>query len=189
MFKTTRKKRPPYAQLKEAHDIAKGMLISRGIVSSKSIFEKLANKPGAPILPGIVPYLPDRWTLDEARQIVMVITREWVKENNGDSEKQEQIQPFFRFAIRKMEDEERKWRSKVRKEKLEDREMETISSIFSNLRRMETCAALKTFLVDSFAVSVIVKTNGSVSDYLTWFIEDWTFKLNELWKKQDKEKD
>jgi hypothetical protein len=183
MLKTTRKRRQHLTQLREAAKVAKKMLFAKKMISSQSIFETLAHKKDAPVLPGIVPYIPDQWTLDHTRQIVMVIVKEWIKKNDKNETEQEKIVPFFRFVIRKMGDQERKWSALARKEKVENRQFEPIASIFSSMRRAETARAVKSFLVDSFAVSVIVKSNGSVSDYLSWFMEDWTPKLNEFWKK------
>jgi hypothetical protein len=188
MLKTYRKKRPPMMQLKEASDIAKKMLVKKRISSEKNIFEKMADLSNPPKLPGINPYLPARWTLDAARQMILIITKEWVKKNKGDVDKQEKIEPFFRFAIKQIENEERKFKSRMYKDKmkqLDDAESKdwTIAKIFSTLNQVQTANAMKKFIVDSFAVSVIVKTNDDVSSYLEWFIDDWTPRLNELWNK------
>ena len=183
MLKTTRKRRPPLAQLRLAAEHARKMLFAKNIVSDRSILEKLVDNPEAPILPGIPPYLPNRWTLDAVRQMIMDITKKWVTKCQGIPEKQEHIEPFFRFAIKCIEDEERKWRGKVRAADISTKDG-IISDIFSEVRHLETANAMKKFIVDSFAISVIVKSNDSVSSYLEWFIEDWTPKLNKLWTKQ-----
>lgn len=186
MLKTIRKKRAPYAQLSEAALIAKSMMVAKGLVSSKSIFEQLKNDSNAPILPGYPPYLPDQWTLERSKQIVYDIVKKWVKSNNGDEEKQERFDMFCRFAIRRLVEQERIFRAKVRKESLKDREMEPLSEIFSNARILSTARSMTEFIVASMTVSYMVKANGSVSDYLAWFIEDYTPKLNDLWRKSKK---
>ena len=183
MFKTTRKPRAPIAQLIEAGDIARNMSIAKGLVSSKSIFDKLSEMPNAPILPGYPPYLPDKWTLDASRNVVFDIVKKWVSFNNGDSDRQEKFEPFCRFAERRLAELERVYRAKTREDMLNLNTDDPIAKIFSNQKILSTSMGMRIFITATFVISNIVKTNSSVSDYLTWFLEDYTPKLNELWKK------
>jgi len=169
----------------EASSIAKNMLLTKGLIASRSIFEKLAEMPNAPILPGFPPYLPDQWTLERSKQIIFDIVKKWVSYNNGDSNKQEKFEPFCRFAIRRMSELERVYRAKMRKDGMNLSQLEStpLSNIFNNSRLLSATIGMKEFIIASFTVSFMVKTNSTTSEYLTWFIEDYTPKLNELWKK------
>lgn len=188
MLKTTRKKRPPFVQLMESASIARNMQITKGLISSKSIFDKLLCKPEKTVLPGFPSYLPSPWLMDRAKQAVFDITKKWVLFNDGDCEKQERFDLFSVYAIRRIQEIERKWRSKMRHENLEGREFEPLATIFSSQRVTESAMAIKLFIIDSFNISQYLKTNSSVSDYLIWFTEDWLPKLNDLWKKNGREK-
>ena len=183
MLKTHRKKRAPYLQLKQASEYARQLGFAKKIVSEKSILDKIKDDPNAPILPGMPPYLPHRWTLDAMRNIIMDIVKKWVTHCKGEEEKQEQMKQFCIFAIRYMEDSERKWQRKVRATKINEKDG-LISEIFSDEKHLKATHSMKEFLIASFNVSVIVNQNMTVSEYLEWSLEDWIPKLNKLWNKQ-----
>lgn len=183
MLKTTRKYRPPISQLRESAQMARKILVEKNIEKKDSIFKALAEDSDAPVLPGIHPYIPHRWVLDAARMAIMDITTDWAKKNKNEGE-QEKIGPFFRFGIKRLEAEEKKWKDLSRKNQIEDSRNEPLSEIFSPVRKWQSAAALKQFIVDSFAVSVIVKSNDDVTSYLDWFINQWTPSLNKLWDKK-----
>jgi hypothetical protein len=106
--------------------------------------------------------------------------------NNADNEDyQQNVIPFFRFVLKELEKEETKWFMRMKKSQLDtnEEEMRPLSDIFSVQRKYNSVVALKYFIMDSFAVSEIVKSNNGVSSYIEWFIDDWTPKLNNLWSK------
>jgi hypothetical protein len=50
----------------------------------------------------------------------------------------------------------------------------------SLLSKKETLNSMKRFMVDSFAIAVVVKSHIDVVDFLEWF-KDWTDRLLNLW--------
>ncbi len=192
MLKTYRKNRAPFLQLKEASEVSRALQLKKKMVGEKSIFERMATDPHAPILPGgMNPYLPDEFTLRVARQMVMTIVKKWVQVNKGNNELQEKIEPFYRFAVRKMEDEERKFIAKGYNDRIESLANQsadwTIAKVFSNHRSRESAESMKRYIADSFNISLYNEGHRSVSEYLEWY-DEWTDKLYAIWKNKITEK-
>lgn len=189
MIKTNRKRRAPIRQLHEASKVARQMLIDKRIDSKDNLLQRLSQMPNAPKLPGLPPYLPRKYTLDWARVVMTIIVKKWLDANKGKAGKkrQENIREFMVFAIRRLEDEERKWTLRLRSTNLEEVEGETIAKIFAPMQAKETAERLKIFIVDMFNKSNIITQNGTVSEFLDEFDAD-TLKMMDLWKKNDNKK-
>jgi hypothetical protein len=184
MLKTIRKKRPPLSQLREAALIARKIMEDKGIQRRDTIFDLLSKDPHAPILPGIYPYIPHKWVIEQSRIIIGDSVARWI-ERVPDEEAQENAVSFFRFVVKRMEEKENQMRKEYRKTDLAEEEDKLISDIFSPWRKYDTAVKLKKFIVDSFACAVIAHTNEDVESYVDWFIHDWTPKLFEVWKKKE----
>jgi len=89
-----------------------------------------------------------------------------------------------------MAEEERKYRLEMRKMKRSFESLEesvVIYDVFTPVRKHETVKALHKFFIDSFAISVIEKANGSVIEYAEWFLGEWTEELYKIWEKKEKD--
>ena len=171
-----KKKRAPHDKLIQAGKDARALLAKRGAIApdDKSIITKIVQTKGAPILPGIPPYLPRPWTLNATKRIIYDFGRAWQKEIRDDDKRKENGLEFFKFVIEGMNRPESVVNSLIAKT-IEKKEYEQ-----KYLSRKETIDALKRFLIDSFAISVIVKSHTETSDYLEWFYE-WSGKLLLYW--------
>ncbi len=189
VFKTNpQKKRAPIAQLKEAGNRAFALLVEKRVVHHRNVLEDIARDANAPILPGIPSYLPHRWTIDAARQAMFVLMEEWIKENDGNEEMQEKAPDFFYFVVKRMKLKEREYKREVKREEFKAfsnmKEARLISDIFSPVRKHQTAKGLNKFFVDSFAIFIIVKAQGTTTEYAEWFLGEWTPSLYKLWSNQ-----
>ena len=193
MLNTPVKKRAPLSQLRAAAQEAFKMLKVRKVAHESNVLEELAKDATAPILPGMPSYLPHRWTIRAAQQAMFALLKDWVKKTNSDLEMQDNASEFFKFVVMRMQDQERKFKKEVKNtEKMikNMRETPLLSEIFSPLRKKQTTRSMHKFFIDSFAISVIVHSNGSTGDYADWFLNDWTPALYKIWseKKDDDSK-
>ena len=177
------KKRPPIEQLREAGKIARQMLVKRGIITEESVIDKILAEDNAPTLPGIPSYLPHRWTIKATQQIMRDIVILWRDECGDDLSKQENIHRFWLFAQKELYAQAKKFgkESKSMRKAMESmKEVPVLKDVFSPMRKKENAEALHRFIVDSFAVAIVVKHHDTTSDYLNWFL-DWTQDLETLW--------
>jgi hypothetical protein len=183
-----RKKHAPIEQLREAGKAAEELLVSKYKIRlpvEQSAIEAIKKKEDAPILPGgpgsLAPksYLPYPWTLNATRRILFDLTKLWEIEAKSGKVDGENISSFITFVIKGLEMEESKIKKLIKKTEKEKR------YDFKFFHQKDAVAGVKSFLVDSFAISILAKQNSSVSEYILWFI-DWTNSLLDQWGPQQK---
>lgn len=183
------KKHAPIKQLREAAKEAERMLVERGIHTPESTIDRIL-KEDKIVLPGIPAYLPHRWTLQEARRQMRDMLTLWAKKNKGNQRKQENTSAFFAFLVNEMTKLEEETQVKVDAQPAILKALKgpaLLSKIFSPLRLLETTQAIIRFMVDSFAVSMVVKEHHTTTEFAEWFMV-WTLKLEEYWINRE-EKD
>ena len=189
------KKRLPIEQLREAGRLAKQMLIDRGILAKESVIDKILKDSKAPTLPGIPSYLPHEWTLKASQRIMRDIVVVWKDKCKNDQKKLQNITEFWKFVIAQLREQEREFgkeltamsgQVKTMDESMKD--VPVLKDIFSPMRKKENINAIQRFLIDSFAVAVVLKQHHNTSEYLNWFI-DWTQDMYLLWVQPKKRKD
>ena len=183
------KKHAPIKQLREAAKEAERMLIERGIHTPESAIDRIL-KENKIVLPGIPAYLPHRWTLQEARRLMRDMLRLWIEKNKKDQRRQDHTDAFFAFLVNETTKLEEEAQIKVDAQPAIFRALKgpaLLSKIFSPLRILETTQAINRFMVDSFAVSMVVKEHHTTTEFAEWFME-WTLKLEEYWINRE-EKD
>lgn len=181
------KKHAPLKQLKEAAKVAEAMLVERGIHTPESAVDRIL-KENKVVLPGIPAYLPHMWTLREARRDMRDILKLWVDKNVKDQRRQENTQAFFAFLVNeltKLEEEAQKKVDAMPKLLQSIKGNLLLSKVFSPLRLMETTQAMTRFMVDSFAVSMVVKEHHNTTEFAEWFMK-WTMDLEQYWINHDK---
>jgi hypothetical protein len=163
---------------------ARKILAKKNIIKndSESIIDEILKNPEAPILPGGSSsksgrvYLPSPWTINTSRRIVYDIARLWELEVKKSKTKNLEGSGFFVFAIKELNRVESSLEKAIRK-KVKKEEYD-----FVLLNRRETINAIKIFLVDSFAISVIAKAHDDAISYLKWF-DHWSVELLKLWPR------
>src|SRR5579872_2959408 len=111
----TKKQRPPIEQLREAGKIARQMLVDRGIISKVSIIDEIVKDKKAPRLPGIPPYLPQRWTIKTSQRIMRNLLIMWREKTLYDVRKRENITQFFKFVMAILKEEERRYKKEMKR--------------------------------------------------------------------------
>jgi hypothetical protein len=183
-----KKNRPPLKQLKESAKIADEMLRQKGILAKDSFIDKIIDDPKAPTLPGLPAYLPHEETIAACQILLARTTKLWIEQNKQEDSKTENIADFFRFVLKRIKREEDKF---TKEHKQMDKKIKKdygdyiLSDIFSPLRKRQTARALYKFFVDSFAVSHIVKRKSCTSEYVDWFLNEWTPSMIGLWHKSN----
>jgi len=192
-----KKKRQSIDQLREAGKIATEMLRDRHIIADKSVIDQILQDSKAPTLPGIPAYLPHEWTIKAAQRVMRDIVIMWKEEfkDNPSARQKDDITEFWKFVVMKMRELETDFNreivaipAQVRKMEKQVGEVPLLKDVFGPWRKKENERAILHFLVDSFAIAVVVKQNHSVGEYLEWFLE-WTQDLHLLWIKPQKRKD
>lgn len=185
------KKRPPIEQLKAAGNIAKQMLVDKGILGKKSIINEILNSKDAPTLPGIPAYLPHQWTIQAAQRIMYDLLVIWRNKCKDNAAQLNDITEFFKFVVKELHREE----SEINKEIVNMpsflkalKDVPVLKDVFSPIRKKENLKAMHHFFIDSFAVALTLKDNHTTSDYANWFLE-WTQDLYTLWVKPEERKD
>jgi hypothetical protein len=183
-----KKRRAPIEQLREAGRIARQMLIDKGIHGKESLIDKIVADSKAPLLPGIPNYLPHEWTLKASQQIMRDLVYIWVEKCGDDQEKKDNITDFWKFIVKELHALETQF---AKEEKDMGRLIKTtkdvplIKDIFAPTRMKENTHAMLQFIVDSFAVGIIVEKNHTTAEYLNWFL-DWTEELHTYWVRPSK---
>lgn len=182
-------------QLREAGKVARQMLVDKGIISDKSIIDQILKDSRAPVLPGIPAYLPHEWTLRAAERVLRDLVVMWKEETKNKPKKQNDITEFWKFVVKQLRNQEQLFNKeknampkKIAEMEKKVGEVPVLKEVFSPMRKEENLKAIQHFLVDSFAVAVVVKQHHSVGEYLNWFL-DWTQELHLLWVKPSKRKD
>ncbi len=182
------KKHAPIKQLKEAGKEAERMLRERGIHTEDSSIDRILRENKV-VLPGIPAYLPHRWTLRESRRYMRDIVKLWIEKNKGNQRKQENTSAFFSFLVKELTALEEAAQKKVDKvpkiiQAMKDKNI-PVYRVFSAWQILETTQAITRFMVDAFAVSMVVKEHSSTTQFAEWFMQ-WTQKLEEYWAKNEK---
>lgn len=169
------KRRAPHKQLIEAGREARRILEERKIIlpAGQSAVDRIHSMPGAPILPGIPSYIPFPWTINATKRIVYDLGRAWMAEQTNDVTKNNGTE-FFKFVLEGMN------RPKSVVATMMAKTVAAKEYDQKHLSRNETIDALKKFLIDSFAIAVIVKTHTDVAAFLEWFLH-WSDSLIKLW--------
>lgn len=182
------KKHAPIKQLKEAGKEAERMLRERGIHTKESSIDRILAENRV-VLPGIPAYLPHRWTLQDSRRYMRDIVRLWVDKNKGNQRKQENTTAFFSFLVKELTGLEAEAQKKVDKmpailKAMKDKNI-PVYRVFSAWQILETTQAITRFMVDSFAVSMVVKEHSSTTQFVEWFMS-WTTELEKYWASSEK---
>lgn len=167
--------------------MARDMLAEKGIIAKRSILDEIINTKDAPTLPGIPAYLPHVWTLQGAQHMMYDLLMLWKIECKDNEQRMDNITEFFTFVVKELR----------RQENLVNREiiamphlikaMKTVpvlKDVFSPMRKKDTVRSMGRFFVDSFAVSIVVKSNHTVSEYCEWFL-DWTQEMLKIWQSPE----
>lgn len=181
------KKHAPLKQLKEAAEEANRILRDRGIHTAESAIDRILAENKV-VLPGIPAYLPHRWTLQQSRRYMRDIVKLWVEKNKRDEKRQENTMAFFSFLVQELTSIEEEAQKKVDKMPAILKAMWNVKvplfRVFSALQHLETTQAITRFMVDSFAVSMVVKEHSSTTQFSEWFMK-WTITLEAYWVKMD----
>lgn len=177
------KKHAPLSQLRKAAEEAERLLIQRGIHTPESAINRIL-KDNKIVLPGIPAYLPHRWTLQESRRYMRDIVKLWVEKNKGNTKKQENTSGFFAFLVKELNSIEEDMQKKVDKmpallKSMKDDKI-LLHRVFSAWQQLETTQAITRFMIDSFAVSMVVKEHHTTTEFAEWFMS-WTLRLDEYW--------
>lgn len=170
------KKRAPIDKLRYAKKFADELLTERKLIlpHDKSAFARLFSEKDSPVLPGVPAYLPHRHTIETTRRVLFDLALIWKEKTKSNSKAQEDVSEFFRFAIKSLEEENVKVKAKMFQSVVKQ---EYDLKLF---HQKSVVTGIAKFLVDSFAVSVVEKTNSSVSEYMEWFLR-WSDSLLKQW--------
>ncbi len=182
------KRRLPIEQLREAGREAERLLRERGIHTAESAIDRILAENKI-MLPGIPAYLPHRWTLQLSRQYMKDIVKLWIDKNKGSQKKQENTTQFFSFLVKQLNEIEAIAQKEVDEmprilKAMHDRKL-PVHKVFSSWQRLETTQAITRFMVDSFAVSMVVKEHYQTTQFVEWFML-WTIGLDAYWVKNEK---
>lgn len=182
------KRHAPIEQLREAAKAAERILVERGIHTAESAINRILRENKV-VLPGIPAYLPHRWTLSESRRYLKDIVKLWVDRNKSNTKKQENAQAFFTFLVKQLNEIERVVQEKV---DTTPRLLKVLANInvpvyraMAPLQQLETIQSITRFMVDSFAVSLVVKEHYTTTQFSEWFMK-WTMDLEAYWIKNEK---
>jgi hypothetical protein len=182
------RKHAPIKQLKEAAKEANRMLVERGIHTAESAIDRILGENKV-VLPGIPAYLPHRWTLQESRRYMRDIVKLWVEKNKGNQKKQDNATAFFSFLVKELAALEKEAQKKVDAVPAIIKSMHDIKipvhRVFSAWQLLETTQAITRFMVDSFAVSMVVKEHHTTTEFAEWFMS-WTMQMDALWVKNER---
>ena len=116
------------------------------------------------------------------------ITKAWIDLNKGDQIKIEKIDQFFMYILKRLKEEEDKFKRRETNMGKIIKKMKNVpilSEVFASTRNRETAFALQKFFADSFAVAIVLKRNDTTSTYVDWFLNDWTISMIKLWHKHN----
>lgn len=181
-----KKKHAPIEQLRETAKVAESILRDRSIHTKESAIEQIEGQRQI-MLPGIPPYLPHRWTLAAARKILANLVIIWVEKTRGDKKRQEDHREFFRFLLEEMAKIEQRSQNEVNKMPPFIKALRgtvLLHKIFKPMQEVETTHSMTQFLVDAFAVAVVLKEHETVADFVYWF-DDWTRAMDRYWAKRE----
>lgn len=186
------KKRQKRKELLQAGNVARELLEEKGLqhTPEKSVIDQILASKNAPLLPGIPAYLPRVDTIHVGRWLVRCAAREWQAKTKDNPKRQGNAIEFFRFFMGIFEELERKVGAQIvaHKEILENAKKKNMSysikEIFEPVQQRTYIRGLRTFILDSFAVSIVAKRNGDTSEYVEWFLGHWTEQLLLYWPEK-----
>lgn len=182
-----KKKRLPIQQLRETAKEAEIILRRKGIHTKDSTIDAISAQ-NKTILPGMPEYLPHRWTLASARKVLANLVKLWLVETISDKKRREDQKEFFNFILGEMgriEDKKKREVANMPAIIKALRGTVLLNKVFSPMQEMETVHTMSTFLVDAFAVAIIVKQHQTVSDFVFWF-DQWTRELDLFWVSKER---
>ena len=177
-----KKKRAPIQQLRETAKEAEIILQGKGIHTKNSVIDSMAHDRRTR-LPGMPEYIPHAWTLAASRKVLANLVKLWIVETKHSPRRQEDHKEFFTFVLVEMgriEDGKRREVARMPAILKALKGSVLLNQVFSPMQEMETVHTMTTFLVDAFAVAVIVKQHQTVSDFVFWF-DSWTKELEQFW--------
>lgn len=183
----TKKKRLPIQQLRETALEAELILRDRGIHTKESAIDAIV-KEGKILLPGRQPYLPHLWSLKASRKVLGNILILWINETKNEPARREDHKAFFNFMLAELFEIEKKEKSQVESMPAILKALKgtmTLNEIFAPMQAMETTHTMSEFMVDAFAVAVILKELDTVSDFVFWF-DEWTTEMEKFWGDKEK---
>lgn len=182
-----KKKHAPRSQLLAAAREAERIMVERGIHTPESAIDRILAENKV-VLPGIPAYLPHRWTLQDSRRFMKDILRLWAEKNKGSQKRQDNTSAFFAFLVKELTRIEAAAQEKVDKTPALLQEMKNskipVFRVMSSWQQLETTQAITRFMVDSFAVSMVVKEHRTTTEFAEWFMA-WTVKLEEFWVRSE----
>ena len=185
---TENKKHAPIEQLRAAGKEAERLMRERGIHTAESAIDRILAENRV-VLPGIPAYLPHRWVLEMSRRQLKDILRLWEEKNRGSEKRQENTEAFFTFLVKQLNRIEADAQKKVDETPKLLKAMASIKipvyRAMSSWQQLETTQAMTRFMVDSFAVSMVVKEHFKTTQFAEWFMQ-WTMQLEAYWVKQEK---
>jgi hypothetical protein len=107
----------------------------------------------------------------------------WKKECRGNRARTENLTEFFKFVVKEMRAQEKKFEAEMNAMPTllkSMKEIPVLKEVFAPMRKKENSKAIQRFFVDSFAVAIALKKKECTSDYANWFL-DWTQELYLLW--------
>jgi hypothetical protein len=178
------KKHAPIEQLREAYDFAMKRMAELGVVApgDASVIDSIFKDKDAPILPGVPAYLPYSWTIDVSLTMLSIITTRWIRKNRKKDVIINNIDSFFKFVVGELDKEEARIISGIRD--TVDKEVYDTKLLY----KRDSLRGVRQFLIDSFAVSIVSKSNDDVPSYLEW-VADWSNQLKSYWRKKEESQD
>lgn len=179
-----KKPRPPIEQLRASGNLARQMMIKKGLIPKQSFIDYLEKKhPG--LLPGLPAYLPERGTIKICKRMMYDLLKIWQEECKGDKKKTENLALFIEFATKELTsyiEIAKKEKAVMRKliDKIHDIPM--LGEIFRPIEKYEKTKAIRVFFVDSFAIATWVKKIDRTGDYAVWFLK-WTDQMYKVWEE------
>lgn len=172
-----KKKHAPIEELRKAKEYADEYFVKKGMIlpKEKSVVDKLLKK--GKLLPGRhLPYIPYPWVINASKRVLFDLLIQWKElKSNKDTEIDDAI-AFFKFVVKQLESKEREIKTQIR-ESAKKKEYD-----IKLYHKKDAANGVKTFIIDSFAVAVIAKSNTSVVEYSEWFL-DWSKELLKNWNK------
>ena len=181
-----KKRRMPLEQLKEAGRIARQMLKDRGI-EGHEILKAIMEDPKSPMLPGLPPYLPPKWTLRASQRMCYDLLLMWRSHCEEEEKDEQNITEFWKFIIKELKRIQKVHEKEIRKtpQLLKSlQEVPVLRDIFAPVRNRSTTLAMHHFFPEAFAVAVILERHHETGEFAEWFL-DWTEELYKLWLRPD----
>lgn len=150
---------------------------------------EIMSTKGAPVLPGIPPYLPHRHTLKESQRMMRDFLVMW-RDKHEKEQKLEDFGAFSEFVIRYMMDMEHEYNKEIVNTPKMMRALKgtpVLKDVFDPMYKKTALKSMRHFFSASFVVAGILKQKHSTSEYADWFLT-WTQELYKLWLSAEERK-